>query len=56
MGFAEYYTKGVLNAKQEIILVISHSFIKSYIIVDASSKMSKIEYLMEYYTIQMCKY
>ena len=45
MGFAEDYTKGILNAKQELILIIARSFKDSYIgEVDAELEISKIEW------------
>lgn len=45
MGFAEDYTKGILNAKQELILIIARSFKDSYIgDVDAQLEIDKIEW------------
>lgn len=45
MGFAEDYTKGILNAKQELILIIARSFKDSYIgEVDAQIEINKIEW------------
>lgn len=45
MGFAEDYTKGILNVKQELILIIARSFKNSYIgEVDATLEIAKIEW------------
>lgn len=45
MGFAEDYTKGILNVKQELILIIARSFKDSYIgEVDADLQITKIEW------------
>ncbi|CAH1154560.1 unnamed protein product [Phaedon cochleariae] len=45
MGFAEDYNKGILNVKQELILIIARSFKNCYIgEVDASVEINKIEW------------
>ncbi|XP_018565376.1 uncharacterized protein LOC108906560 [Anoplophora glabripennis] len=45
MGFAEDYTRGVLNAKQELILIIARSFKNCYLgEVDADLEINKIEW------------
>ncbi|MVN24206.1 hypothetical protein GO639_03325 [Staphylococcus aureus] len=45
MGFAEDYNKSILNAKQELILIIARSFKNSYIgEVDADLEINKIEW------------
>lgn len=49
MGFAEDYTKGILNVKQELILIIARSFKDSYIgEVDAELKIDKIEWKIKH--------
>ncbi|KAJ8915708.1 hypothetical protein NQ315_000642 [Exocentrus adspersus] len=45
MGFAEDYTRGVINAKQELVLIIARSFKNSYIgEADANIEIDKIEW------------
>ncbi|CAG9822153.1 unnamed protein product [Phaedon cochleariae] len=45
MGFAEDYNKGILNIKQELILIIARSFKNSYMgEVDANVTINKIEW------------
>ncbi|KAJ8909283.1 hypothetical protein NQ315_015164 [Exocentrus adspersus] len=45
MGFAEDYTKGILNVKQELILIIARSFQNCYMgEVDAQLEITKIEW------------
>ncbi|CAG9817164.1 unnamed protein product [Phaedon cochleariae] len=45
MGFAEDYCRGILNIKQELILIIARSFKNSYIgEVDADVEINKIEW------------
>ncbi|CAG9822858.1 unnamed protein product [Phaedon cochleariae] len=45
MGFAEDYNEGILNVKQELILIIARSFKNCYIgEVDASVEINKIEW------------
>nr|UPO70844.1 hypothetical protein [Zygogramma bicolorata] len=45
MGFAEDYNKGILNVKQELILIIARSFKNSFIgEVDAELEITKIEW------------
>lgn len=45
MGFAEDYTKGILNVKQELILIIARSYKNCYIgEVDAQIEINKIEW------------
>lgn len=45
MGFAEDYTKGILNVKQELILIIARTYRNCYIgEVDANIEISKIEW------------
>lgn len=45
MGFAEDYNKAIFNMKQELILLIAHSFKNSYVgEVDAEIKIEKIEW------------
>ncbi|CAG9825736.1 unnamed protein product [Phaedon cochleariae] len=49
MGFAEDYTKGILNVKQELILIIARSFKNSYIgEVDADLEINKIEWKIKH--------
>ncbi|CAG9812859.1 unnamed protein product [Phaedon cochleariae] len=49
MGFAEDYTKGILNVKQELILIIARTFKNSYIgEVDADLEISKIEWKIKH--------
>lgn len=45
IGFAEDYTKGIFNVKQELILIIARNFCNSYEgEVDANIKIDKIEW------------
>ncbi|XP_074033315.1 uncharacterized protein isoform X1 [Leptinotarsa decemlineata] len=45
MGFAEDYNKGIMNVKQELILIIARSFKNSFIgEVDADLEINKIEW------------
>lgn len=45
MGFAEDYTRGILNVRQELILIIARSFKNCYIgEVDAQIEINKIEW------------
>lgn len=49
MGFAEDYTKGILNVKQELILIIARSYKNCYIgEVDAELEISKIEWKIKH--------
>ncbi|CAG9815989.1 unnamed protein product [Phaedon cochleariae] len=49
MGFAEDYTEGILNVKQELILIIAHTFKNSYIEeVNADLEMSRIEWKIKH--------
>lgn len=45
MGFAEDYLKGVLNVKQELIMVLSRSYVNCYVgQVEATINVNKIEW------------
>ncbi|XP_030752637.1 uncharacterized protein LOC115888210 [Sitophilus oryzae] len=45
MGFAEDYTKGIFNVKQELIIIIARTFSNCYIgEVEANIKINKIEW------------
>lgn len=49
MGFAEDYTKGIINVKQELILIIARSFKNCYIgEVDATLEINKIEWKIQH--------
>ncbi|KAJ8967218.1 hypothetical protein NQ317_001327 [Molorchus minor] len=49
MGFAEDYTKGILNSKQELILIISRTFDDCYMgEVEATLEITKIEWKLKH--------
>lgn len=51
MGFAEDYTKGIFNVKQELILIIARTFNNCYVgEVDADISIDKIEWKIRHIT------